>query len=713
MRQPKIRIPGVLSALCLSLAAPSLVNAQAPSGPRYGGVLIGDLRLDQVLMSRDLDGDGNADGDGEVTVFFDAQNQSGLENPTKSVFVVHRGHSGFIYAADGGSDAVYRLDDINYDGDANDPGEAQVWFSQVENAMGFTLPTPNGVFERPNGDVYIVNAGVRSRPDDVVYRTRDLNGDGDANDAGEATRWLDLGTLASQVIGAGPNVSSAFDIAFVGSRALIADTVGRETDVIFQAKDLNRNGVIEEGELGVWLDAENTMGAPVSTGLAVRGKNVFVLESSKRAVQSVYRLRDFNNDGRIEGTNEAQKVWDESLLPEGLTMGPAFGIAVSDRGELYLTSAGGEGSDAVIRLVDLDNDGRFESEGETIIWRSGNGDAGVEFARTLAVEPEFLSAKGYRAVSQVNDHNALPRDIGDIHKLLSVVENGETPDYAAIADIYNNGKNSIKSSGSVRTIAGFADGVDGSKPEKNFESLFPSTVSYFGQPGFLAERLNDAISGEGHFRGASDEVRAAAISAGLYATLTYWVRFELRYSEYKGEAGNFACPKGAPHNWDEGFAFFYGPKGRFSLFAFNQEMAKKDRDFRRINRRVIRGFRRGLKSIAPKRPAVGQKECSVDQGNARYPYLDKDDIEAQLGRSMYLAMMNEIETIARSGRLRDRRIALARAHSYFLAVAPELAGDWIWVDRQLRWFFGQDRPSRYSANYIRWILDFYSFGIFY
>lgn len=706
----KILSSRLVAPLCLTLAISA--SAQAQSGPKYGGVLIGDLRLDQVLLSRDLDGNGDADAADEVSVYFDAQNQSGLPEPTKSVFVVHRGKSGYVYVADGGSDTVYRLDDINYDGDAQDPGEAKSWFSEAENAMGFTLPTPNGVFERPNGDVYIVNAGVRSRPDDAVYLTRDLNGDGDANDVGEATRWLDLGDLASQVIGADPNVSSAFDIAFLGSTALIADTVGRETDVIFSARDRNRNGVIDQGELGVWLDADNVMGAPVSTGLTVIDDSVYVLESSKRAEQAVFRLRDLNQDGRIDGALEAQQVWDESLLPQGFEMGPAFGLTVSERGELYLTSAGGTGSDGVLRLVDLDGDGRFEAEGETIVWRSGNGDAAVEFARTLSVLPEFLSAKGYRAVSQVNDHNALPRDIGDIHALLSVIDDGQQIDFAAIQAIYEQGKNSIKAKGSVRTIAAFVDGVDGSKPEKNFENLFPVAFDYFGQPGFLEDFLGSAIRGEGRFAAASDKARAEAIKAGLYTALAYWVRFELRYSAYKAQAGNFACPKGAPHNWDEGFAFYYGPNGRYSLYAFIEALAKKDRGLRRGNATLLRAFRRGIRVIAPNPPELGQVECAPGAGQARFPTLEKARIEKRLARSFKFAMLSEIGALSRARSPEQRAAASARADAYYLAIAPEFSVQSPWAAAQLRRFFERPNPSSRYAGYIQWVMAIYQFAFF-
>lgn len=706
----KLFLSSGLITLSLLLVPPAQATAQGPSGPRYGGVLISDLTPNQVLLSRDLNGDGDADDDGEVVPYFDAQNQSGLADPTSKAFSIHRGPTGFVYIADGGTDAVYRLDDINYDGDANDAGEASVWFSESESVSGLTLPTPNGVFEHPQGDVYIVNAGVRARPDDAVYRTRDLNMDGDANDQGEATRWLDLSSLASEVIGASPNVSSAFDIVFVGDAALIADTVGRETNVIFRAQDQDESGSIDPDELTVWLNADNEWGAPVATGLAVLGEDVYVVESSRRADQSVYRLRDLDGDGQINGPLEATKVWSESNLNDDVAMGSAFGIAASPSGEIYITSAGQDEQDNIIRLIDLDGDGLFNGIGETKMWRRGNGDDPVEFARALAVEPEFLSALGYQAVSGVNDHNALPRDINEILSLLAVADQGEQPDYQTIATIYRQGKFSIKPSGQIRTIAGFADGVDSKKAEKNFANLFPDSLSYFREPGFLSRLLEDAMNARGAYRGASDRVRAAALRAGLYSTLAYWVRFELRYSELKARSGNFACPKGAPHNWDEGFAFYFGPKGRFGLYAHFAELGKNDARFHAYNEAILEAFRSGIGIVAPFAPAVGQIECPTEADLATYPIDESRQIEAELRRAFFAAMNKELEHAASASDPGERLAAVAAARAYYLAIAPAMRAHSPWTDLKLRWFFKQPRPSQHGLSYLRWTLWFSTFG---
>lgn len=696
----------VLRFLGPVLLAPALTAQVAlaqvpPSGPITGGILVGDLTLDQILLTRDLDGNGEADGPDEAPVFFDDTNLSGLPSPTGGVFTLHQAASGYLFIGDGNTDAVYRLDDANHDGDANDEDEATVWFSEADNAAAFTLPTPNGIFEAPDGAVYIVNAGVRSRPTDAVYRTEDLNGDGDANDAGEATLWLDLGVLASELLGVEPNRSSAFDITFIGRTAYIADTMGGEPDTIFSARDRNRNGVIDSGELAIFIDDTNPFGVPVSTGLTSSGKDLYVSESSRSAEQSVVRLTDSNENGQIDDASEVVEVWNESQVPADVELGSSFGLAISFDGQVYLTSAGGDPQDNLFRLVDLDGDGRFLSPGETIVWRSGNGTGvPVDFPRSLASLHDFLAAQGYFAVSNVNDHNDLPKDVGEIADLLSVTESGDVPDYDAIRKLYSKGKNSVKPNGDVRTIAGFADGVDFGDPRKDFEVIFPDAVAYFGRADFLDAFLSSAIDGTGRFAYASDAQRAAAISQGLRSLLSYWVRFELRFSASKAADGNFACPKGAPHNWDEGFAFYYGPKGKDSLFAFARELSS-DFDLRQpVNRVVTRAFRRGLERLVPDRPAPGQIECNPTTKPAQFPKRKQARIEEQLFRTFLLGILRSAETMASSRQLSERLIARSEAQALYLAVAPEVREASRYADKILTKLLKQ-KPRRSTGRQIQ------------
>ena len=77
--------------------------------------------------------------------------------------------TGYIFYGDGGTDAVYRLRDLNGDGDAQDAGEANLWFDST-NFHGRNVTSPNGLYQDSEGALYIMNSGTLSSPPDAVYR---------------------------------------------------------------------------------------------------------------------------------------------------------------------------------------------------------------------------------------------------------------------------------------------------------------------------------------------------------------------------------------------------------------------------------------------------------------------------------------------------------------------------------------------------------------
>jgi hypothetical protein len=65
-----------------------------------------------------------------------------------------------------------------------------------------------------------------------------------------------------------------------------------------------------------------------------------------------------------------------------------------------------------------------------------------------------IGMAGYSSVSDVVSQSRIDLDLKDIEDAGA--------DWAAATSVYKNGKNSVKSSGAWRTIAGFSAGVEGS-----------------------------------------------------------------------------------------------------------------------------------------------------------------------------------------------------------------------------------------------------------
>jgi len=151
---------------------------------------------------------------------------------------------------------------------------------------------------------------------------------------------------------------------------------------------------------------------------------------------------------------------------------------------------------------------------------------------------------GYTYASDVDNHRSLMKDLCDIKTAASAF------DWATAKDIYQNGKNAQKSDDSYRTLAGFA-AADGKKHGYD---------AYYNMSGSVDSHIMAAMDGTGDFAGASDTVRYQGIAKlTVNMGMVAYTIHELNSAIAKADAGNVDNDSGAPHNWDEGWAFFHGP----------------------------------------------------------------------------------------------------------------------------------------------------------
>lgn len=155
---------------------------------------------------------------------------------------------------------------------------------------------------------------------------------------------------------------------------------------------------------------------------------------------------------------------------------------------------------------------------------------------------------GYDPVSGVENHSMVSLDIADINAVLSA----SPIDWDEVKRVYESGEHSKSGEGN-RTLAGFA------RSEGRSEPIWNDYTAYYGDPVWLDTFVLSAIEGTGSFAGAADGVRIQATQKGVQnQVMVAWAIHEMVAAMAKAADGNFDLANGAPHNWDEAWAFYHG-----------------------------------------------------------------------------------------------------------------------------------------------------------
>ena len=190
------QLQGALAAVALAAAIPAQTVPQLTPFPRVMDLLVVDSTFDGVWRMKDLNQDGDYDDAQEISVYYDDVSGSiSLTNPT----CIGVSGTGTTYIADSTVDIVVALNDLNGDGDALDPGEHAVFFD-ASNQSGILMPSAQGLCVDAIGNVYIANSNTSTVGVDAIIKLSDLNGDGDANDFGEAIYYCQIPN-SSAVVG--------------------------------------------------------------------------------------------------------------------------------------------------------------------------------------------------------------------------------------------------------------------------------------------------------------------------------------------------------------------------------------------------------------------------------------------------------------------------------------------------------------------------------
>lgn len=346
---------------CTALAACTALLATASSAQvpklspfdRTLDVLVVDSAFDGVWRLMDLNQDGDFHDAGEIIEFYsDLIGLHPLTNPA----CIGIGADGTAYLADSTVDIVLAMRDMNGNGDANDPGEAWVFFD-VNNGSGITVASAQGITVDAAGVVWLANAGTTGGGNDAIVRLADGNGDNDANDPGEAIEYY-LPAPGSGTVGdsipTDIRVGNANDLYYTeaGTTGVIQKGVYRLHD------DVTPNGHVNDpGEVDTYWVASNAASNPFYWGLELGSDGVMYV--TDHGNERVYRLEDRNGNGTIDAGQPEEVVYYQN--PGASTM---WDVLLRDDGAILICED--QTPDRLVLHVDLDGSGVIDQPNETV-----------------------------------------------------------------------------------------------------------------------------------------------------------------------------------------------------------------------------------------------------------------------------------------------------------------------------------------------------------
>ncbi|MEL6431175.1 MAG: hypothetical protein AAFU73_06925 [Planctomycetota bacterium] len=344
------RIPA--AAGCSLLGALALTPAALGQGLPQS--LVSDTSDDTIWLCTDLDQNGDYNGTGEVVSFYD--DAAGALTLSNNVGLL-RAPDGTVFVTDTSEDVVFQFKDLNGNGNALDAGEATLFFdgtSSGANAAGIELTSARGMWLDDDGTLWAASANTGGGGNDAIVRMQDLNGDGDANDMGEAVEYYLPQFGASSI---GDSIPTAVARGADGAIYYVeTPSSGPLLKAVYRLEDLDGSGIIDQpNEATLFFDIPDAGGAQFHWDLGLDDQGRFYVNDTGGDV--IWRFSDVNGDGVVDPATEADQIYaapGSSLIWE---------VTPAPDGSVYV--AEDQNPDRILRLVDLDGDGLFLGANET------------------------------------------------------------------------------------------------------------------------------------------------------------------------------------------------------------------------------------------------------------------------------------------------------------------------------------------------------------
>jgi len=309
--------------------------------------------------------------------------------------------------------------------------------------------------------------------------------------------------------------------------------------------------------------------------------------------------------------------------------------------------------------------------------------AATALAAPGAVTNPHPNLGGYTPASNVVEHAQIVNDVKDI---TTAVKNG---DFTTASTIWNNGKHSCKGATKRRKMQSFVGSsavtdkltgqaffdsfTDGTGPSSNKGPIPGSGRLNLGKD-FWDKFVSNALDATGDFQDKSEKMRQVAVAKGVLGVITMYTARELESAISKAVANETEDKGGAPHAWDEGWAFYYGSNknnagdydGKYSAWEFTK---KRDLDYAyKNNARVPNTVEGKVDILAHFRE--GLKASRTDTKNVSQMIASRDNIYRILALSSIRAALKYAYKTQANGYKEDYHM---EAYAYFLAAAGWVA----------------------------------------
>lgn len=325
---------------------------------------------------------------------------------------------------------------------------------------------------------------------------------------------------------------------------------------------------------------------------------------------------------------------------------------------------------ALVALVAAcgDDDGEDRPGSVDVIGGSGSGSASGSASGSVSGVSGSASASGisgpvntdpsgaiggYQPASDVEQHARVSLDVARINELLDA----DPIDFEAVREVYLEGGSSTNSSGNPRTLAGFARNADRTEP------IWDDFVAHFDDEIWMHTFVLSALDATGPFEGESDAVRRQGVQKGIQnQIMVAWVLHEVVVAQAKVADGDIEPASGAPHNWDEGWAFYHGADPNGAPFA---TAAKRGDNFgtgSAVNDALLVAFEDGL-------------QATLD-GDEEALQAAADEVVRQLTITYTQATIryaNKVDAALADGDEESARVSQAEGWSFYRVIEPWVA----------------------------------------